>query len=101
MKSMILELAIPKQSQEIATQVNQAYRGKFSWTKEGYLVNGDRISSRKVKDIILNENSYLFIVRDSANIISCICIKKQKKCAYFGLLAVKPKIQSKGIGKKF
>jgi ribosomal protein S18 acetylase RimI-like enzyme len=97
---MNLELANSEQSQEIANLVNQAYRGEIGWTKEGHLVSGDRVSSKQIEDIILNKNSYLLITRDDVNIISCICIEEKDNNAYFGLFAVKPNIQSKGIGKQ-
>ena len=97
---MKLELAKLEQSQGIANLVNQAYRGEIGWTKERNLVSGNRISSKQVKDIILNNNSYLLILRDDTNITSCICIEKQNAFAYLGLFAVEPNIQTKGIGKK-
>ncbi len=97
---MNLELANSEQSQEIANLVNQAYRGEIGWTKEGHLVSGDRVSSKQIEDIILNKNSYLLIIRDDVNIISCICIEEKDNNAYFGLFAVNPNIQSKGIGKQ-
>jgi hypothetical protein len=75
---MNLELANSEQSQEIASLVNQAYRGEIGWTKEEHLVSGDRVSSKQIEDIILNKNSYLLITRDDVNIISCICIEKRQ-----------------------
>jgi len=97
---MNLKLAQLEQSQEIGNLVNQAYRGKTGWTKEGHLVSGDRVSSKQIEDIILNENSYLLITQNKIDITSCICIEKKTNNAYFGLFAVNPNIQSKGIGKK-
>jgi GNAT superfamily N-acetyltransferase len=97
---MNLELANLEQSQEIVNLVNQSYRGEIGWIKEGHLVSGDRVSSQQVEDIILNKNSYLLVLRDDINIISCICIEEKNNCAYFGLFAVDPKIQSKGAGRQ-
>ena len=96
---MNLEIANCEQSKEIANLVNQAYRGEIGWTKESHLVSGDRISSKKVEDIILAKNLHLLIVRDDLKIISCCCVEKNKQSAYFGLFAVHPNLQSKGIGK--
>ena len=97
---MNLELAKSGQSQEIAYLVNQAYRGEIGWTKEGHLVSGDRVSSKQIENIILNKNSYLLVVKNNVNIISCICIDEKDDSAYFGLFAVNPNMQSKNIGKQ-
>ncbi len=97
---MYLELAKIKDSKNIANLVNQAYRGDIGWTKEGHLVDGNRISQKQVENIILDKTSHLLITRDNTDIISCICIEKKEDSAYFGLFAVDPNIQSNGIGKK-
>jgi len=97
---MNLELSNSEQSQEIANLVNQAYRGEIGWTKEGHLVSGNRVSSKQIEKIILNKKSHLLITRDDENIISCICIEEKNNSAYFGLFAVSPNMQSKGIGKQ-
>jgi len=97
---MKLELAKQIQSEEISNLVNQAYRGEFGWTKEGHLVSGNRITSKQIDEIISSTSSYLLIFKDDIQIISCICIEKKDTSAYFGLFAVNPNMQSKGIGKK-
>jgi N-acetylglutamate synthase-like GNAT family acetyltransferase len=97
---MNLELAKKEQSKELTNLINQSYRGKVGWTKEGHLLYGNRINQNQIEDIILDKNSYLFILKNDKNIISCCCIEKTKDSAYFGLFSVKVDIQNKGIGKK-
>jgi len=97
---MNFELAHADNSQAIANLINKAYRGNIGWTREENLVSGNRISSKQVGDIILNENSYLFMIKDMNSIIACICIEKNDNIAQLGLFAVNPSIQNKGLGNK-
>lgn len=95
-----LELAIENNIQEICDLINLSYREKIGWTNESELVNGKRTHIDELLSLILDNNSYLLVMKNIRKIISCICLQiKPDNTIYIGLFAVHPEYQNKGIGK--
>lgn len=85
---------------QLISLINKAYRGEEGWTKENEIIAGDRLSEDDLKKILNDKNSFLFVMRDKQYIISSICIEKRDNYAYIGLFAVKPQLQTYGLGKQ-
>lgn len=101
---MTLKAAKSKDSIEIATLVNSAYRGESSkagWTTEADFLGGQRSDQTSIKELILRKDSTILIKTNTQKeIIACVHIeKKNTHMAYLGMLTVKPTLQAKGIGK--
>ncbi len=96
----LFTLAQKEDLNSLEMMINEAYRGEKGWTRETELVSGTRISFKELKDILEDEQKYLFVLKCNQKICSCVCIEKQNIHAYLGLLVVNPDMQTKGIGKK-
>jgi N-acetylglutamate synthase-like GNAT family acetyltransferase len=94
--------------------VNSAYRGESSkqgWTTEADILDGQRIDSQMLQEMIQDPKACLLIlenlgerssslVEDMQKIEACVYLKKaDSNSAYLGLLTVNPKIQNKGHGR--
>lgn len=84
-----------------------AYRGgkaTGSWTNEYSLVKGPRITCEQLEQVLTNDKQGLLVaelIEDGKNILAgCIRVDKLASGqAYFGMLAIDPDLQSKGVGK--
>lgn len=88
----------------IAGLINSAYRGTSGerrWTTENGLIEGDRISTQAVADIILDKKYRVFAAFDENDQPHC-CIAVEfdeiAKTAEFGMFAVHPENQGTGLG---
>jgi ribosomal protein S18 acetylase RimI-like enzyme len=91
-----------QQINEISNFVNNAYRGeqsKVGWTTEADLLGGQRTDSEKIKNIISDPQSQILLAYQGNELAGCIQIRKDLTFLYFGMLTVKPDLQSQGIGK--
>lgn len=90
--------------EQIENLVNNAYRGQYSkkgWTTEADLLGGIRIDEEKVKELISDPNSKIFIyLASSDRVEGCVNVVAQKNTLYLGMLTVNPILQDTGIGKK-
>lgn len=95
--------AIPEEANQIADLTNGAYRGdssKLGWTTEADLLDGLRITSEEVKEVIQLKDNWFFILSDGAKLVASVHVRKESPMIYFfGMLAVDPQCQNRGIGK--
>lgn len=87
----------------IAALVNAAYRpttGATGWTHERELVSGPRIDASGVLAATDAPDSVLLIARSSAGIFACVQLQQRGDLCLLGLLAVDPRVQAIGIGKR-
>lgn len=83
--------------------VNSAYHGQAgskSWTSEGHLVSGPRITEENLHNYIQQPNITILRCADEQDtIVGCVLLEKKPNTLYLGMLSVDPQIQAAGIGK--
>lgn len=92
-------------AQEVAAMINSAYRGESSragWTTEADLLDGLRTTTPEIASIIKREDAFVLIGVLNDQIVATICCELQiiagESTAHFGMIAVKPALQSRGYG---
>jgi ribosomal protein S18 acetylase RimI-like enzyme len=86
----------------IVALVESAYRGASSragWTTEADLIDGQRTDSAAVSALLSAESEILVIERDGELVGCCHLARDGETTASFGLFAVRPESQGKGIGR--
>jgi GNAT superfamily N-acetyltransferase len=88
-------------AQNICDLLNGSYRGegaKVGWTTESDLVDGMRTSKEEVLQLLEQEGSHFILVEDES-LQACVHVKVEDlKTLYFGMLAVRPTLQGRGLG---
>ena len=90
---------------ELLKLINSAYqneKSKAGWTTEAdFLISDERIDYTSLEKM-MNEKDAAFLkcINDANQISGCVYLQKQESKLYLGLLAVSPKVQNAGIGKK-
>ncbi|MDP1663988.1 MAG: GNAT family N-acetyltransferase [Methylobacter sp.] len=87
----------------IAALVNSAYRGESSqqgWTTEADLLAGRRTETKEILSLISSDDSMFLLCKAEAELIGSVHLQKQGELVCFGMLAVSPSLQGKGIGKQ-
>jgi ribosomal protein S18 acetylase RimI-like enzyme len=88
---------------KIVELVNSAYRGDSSrvgWTTEADFLDGQRTDSEKISELIASLGVSIELAIENQQVIGCVQLRKEPEgVLYFGMLTVKPDIQSQGIGK--
>lgn len=83
--------------------VNSAYYGQAgskSWTSEGHLVAGPRITEENLFNYLQQPAiTILKCAGEQGAIVGCVLLEKKKDTLYLGMLSVDPHIQASGIGK--
>jgi len=83
--------------------VNSAYHGQAgskSWTSEGHLVTGSRITEDNLRNYL--QQATVTILRcadEQGTIVGCVLLEKKPDTLYLGMLSVDPQLQASGIGK--
>jgi len=97
--------ATPDDAAAVVALVESAYRGEASkagWTTEADLLHGQRTDPDLVKAIIGSPHSRIILAvdRTTDELLACCQIEQRAaKAAYFGLFAVRPRVQGGGVGK--
>jgi ribosomal protein S18 acetylase RimI-like enzyme len=95
-------IAATEDSGDISGLVNSVYRGENSkkgWTTEADLLDGIRITTEKINEIVLSvDNVILFMLLDN-KIIGCVHLQKKNNKCHLGMLSVDVDFQNKGVGK--
>lgn len=94
--------AVVADATELNVLVNSAYRGDSSrqgWTTEADLLDGTRIDTEAIKDLIHTPGITILKYSEGNEILACVELKKENEKLYLGMLTVKPNLQGKGIGK--
>ena len=82
--------------------VQSAYRGDDSragWTTEADLLDGQRTDLAAVSEAIRAPDSVVLVSVDHAALIGCCHLEKRGERTYFGMFAVRPDAQGRGVGK--
>ena len=94
--------AEPADSEEICILVNSVYRGENSrkgWTTEADMLDGIRITSERVNELILSNNSIILVVCEDNKIVGCVHLEKHGSKCHLGMLSVDVNYQNQGHGK--
>ena len=92
--------------ENLVSLINQAYRSKVgsSWTSEQHIVAGDRINAQQLKQILAQENFYLFIAEveedEQTHLVACVGLTFQQDRVEIGTFCVNSHCQNRGIGKQ-
>ncbi|MFI6763913.1 GNAT family N-acetyltransferase [Streptomyces sp. NPDC050355] len=82
--------------------IESAYRGDASrvgWTTEADLLEGQRTDPEGVAAVVRNETGRLLIAERDGELVACCQLEHRGDHAYFGMFAVRPKLQGGGLGK--
>ena len=85
----------------IVPLVESAYRGDASrkgWTTEADLLDGQRIDSEGVREIILKADSKVVLAWREGSLVGCVHVEKVNGVGYFGMFSVDPTQQGGGVG---
>lgn len=81
--------------------VTCAYRGEASragWTTEADLLDGARIDPALLLQDLLRPRSVVIIGEQDGAMVACVHVAETDGAAYLGMFAVRPELQSAGIG---
>jgi GNAT superfamily N-acetyltransferase len=97
--------AEPGDIQAVHELVKAAYRqgDQAGWTTEAHLVEGERISIATLERILEDPAKRLLVAFLGEELVGCCLLEPEVKAgvgvvAHFGLFAVSPRLQSRGIG---
>jgi ribosomal protein S18 acetylase RimI-like enzyme len=86
----------------IVALVQSAYRGQASrvgWTTEADLLDGQRTDAEDVNSIVNESDAGLLLATCKGQLLGCVLLRRERSGAYIGMLAVRPELQAKGIGR--
>lgn len=98
---MIIRTASPEDIPSLVPLINRAYRGESSrlgWTTEADLLDGLRIDDTSLENILKLPGSLLYAAYKDGIPVATLHAHKNNNVVHFGLFAVEPSIQRKGIG---
>lgn len=83
--------------------IESAYRGDSSrggWTTEADLLEGRRTDSEGVAAVVKDPDSRMVVVERAGEPVACCQLENRAGHAYFGMFAVRPRLQGAGLGKR-
>lgn len=104
----VFRTATPDDVPALVALVESAYRGATSeagWTTEAHLLGGRRTDAEQVVAVIGGRHSRMLIVERAGEPVACCRLERRsgpggRPVAYFGMFAVRPRLQGAGLGKK-
>ncbi len=82
--------------------VENAYRGEASragWTTEADFLDGQRTDVHELRGLLLGATTRMLVAHREGELVGCILLRDEDACAYFGMLSVRPELQSAGVGR--
>lgn len=82
--------------------VDSAYRGERSrtgWTHEADLLSGQRVDGRMVDAAVGDPTGVVLVAETGGRITACCHLQRRDGHAYFGMFAVAPGCQNRGLGR--
>jgi ribosomal protein S18 acetylase RimI-like enzyme len=85
----------------IVSLTDAAYRGEGlgGWTTEAHLVGVRRIDAEGVEEILTALERMLIVAEIDGHLVGCVELTEQRNRAALGMLAVRPELQGRGIGR--
>jgi ribosomal protein S18 acetylase RimI-like enzyme len=87
----------------IVALVESAYRGEASragWTTEADLLGGQRTDVEDIASILAESDARLLLATEGDAILGSVLMRREPEGLYLGMLAVRPQLQAKGVGKR-
>lgn len=81
--------------------VTRAYRGEASrvgWTTEADLLDGGRIAPEVLAEDLARPGSRVLVAEQQGRPVACAHVATEPDAAYFGMFAVCPEFQGRGVG---
>lgn len=88
-----IRLADARDVAAIVRVINLAFRAA-----EGFFIEGDRITAETLRPML--QKGKFLVAEDAAELVGCVYVELQGDRAYFGLLAVDPARQHRGLGRR-
>ncbi len=89
---------------DVVDLVQSAYRGERSragWTTEADLIEGQRIDETMMRELLARPRTIILLGEDNGLVACCeLAMRDDSATAYFGMLAVRPGLQSAGLGRR-
>ena len=83
--------------------MQSAYRGDASrsgWTTEADLLDGQRTDAAALADIINGRSGRIVVAEEDGAVVGCCQLERREGgTAYLGMLAVRPTLQARGVGR--
>jgi ribosomal protein S18 acetylase RimI-like enzyme len=79
---------------------NAGERGALGWTHESHLFEGDRTDADEIAGLMRIPRARFILALDGDRVAGCVYVKPLEGRGYFGFLAVRPALQSYGLGKR-
>lgn len=98
----MLRRAIPSDVPAVVGLVERAYRGdpsRLGWTTEAELLDGQRTDPKEVLDLIASRRSQILVALEGEVMLGTMALTDEGDAFYFGMFAVEPTAQSKGVGR--
>jgi ribosomal protein S18 acetylase RimI-like enzyme len=87
----------------IVALVQSAYRGDASragWTTEADLLDGQRTDELEIRDVIAAPRALMLLAESAGECVGCCKVELLRgDAASFGLFAVRPTLQGRGVGR--
>lgn len=86
----------------LVTLVTSAYRGDASrdgWTTEADVLDGPRIDADVLRADLARPRSRVLVAEDGDGLVACAHVAEEDGAGYFGMFAVRPRLQGGGMGK--
>ncbi len=90
MHSLPLRIAEPKDTGEIASLINTAFR------IERFFIEGDRTNPDQIRALL--QTGKFLLMEEDGRLIACVYVERRGEHGYLGLLAVDPTRQGDGLG---
>jgi GNAT superfamily N-acetyltransferase len=88
----------------IVALVESAYRGPSSragWTTEADLLEGQRTDVAAVGDVVSGQRGGILLAEEHGRLVGCCQLERRGgSAAYFGMFAVTPQQQGRGLGRR-
>ena len=86
----------------VVALIESAYRGETSrqgWTSEAHLLDGQRTDATAVLDVVRAAGNVMLVAEATDRLIGCCHLERQAADqVYFGMFAVQPGQQGRGLG---
>lgn len=95
--------ATPADIDAIVALVTSAYRGDASragWTTEADLLDGNRIDPEVLRTDLERPRSRVLLAEADGGLQACAHVADEDGAGYFGMFAVRPRLQGGGLGKR-
>lgn len=103
MSSLTFRAATPADAAAIVALVESAYRGEASragWTTEADLLDGQRTDTASVLTTVAATGERIVLAFDGDALVGSVLLRDEAHgSAYTGMLAVRPALQGRGVGR--